>query len=104
MKKFKANRISSLRDLVGSAFMAVTMPARKTLSSAPRFTPAHPIASVCAHFGIRERHVLNRNGRLRLRFVAAPVSCLALLLGSTARGIVPGARCDVLAVKVDCKS
>lgn len=28
-------------------------------------------------------------------------SGLALLLGSTARGIVPGARCDVLAVKVD---
>lgn len=26
---------------------------------------------------------------------------LALLLGSTARGLVPGARCDVLAVKVD---
>lgn len=30
-------------------------------------------------------------------------SGLALLLGSTARGIVPGARCDVLAVKVDCQ-
>lgn len=29
-------------------------------------------------------------------------SGLALLLGSTARGIVPGAKCDVLAVKVDC--
>lgn len=28
-------------------------------------------------------------------------SGLALLLGSTARGIVPGAHCDVLAVKVD---
>lgn len=28
-------------------------------------------------------------------------SGLALLLGSTARGIVPSARCDVLAVKVD---
>lgn len=28
-------------------------------------------------------------------------SGLALLLGSTARGLVPGARCDVLAVKVD---
>ncbi len=28
-------------------------------------------------------------------------SGLALLLGSTARGIVPGAKCDVLAVKVD---
>lgn len=26
---------------------------------------------------------------------------LALLLGSTARGVVPGAHCDVLAVKVD---
>jgi universal stress protein A len=28
-------------------------------------------------------------------------SGLALLLGSTARGLVPGAHCDVLAVKVD---
>lgn len=28
-------------------------------------------------------------------------SGLALLLGSTARGLVPGAKCDVLAVKVD---
>lgn len=28
---------------------------------------------------------------------------LALLLGSTARGIVPGAHCDVLAVKVDVR-
>lgn len=31
-------------------------------------------------------------------------SGLALLLGSTARGLVPGAHCDVLAVKVDQKS
>ena len=30
-------------------------------------------------------------------------SGLALLLGSTARGLVPGAHCDVLAVKVDQK-
>ena len=30
-------------------------------------------------------------------------SRLALLLGSTARGLVPGAHCDVLAVKVDQK-
>ena len=28
-------------------------------------------------------------------------SGLALLLGSTARGLVPGAHCDVLAVKMD---
>jgi murein DD-endopeptidase MepM/ murein hydrolase activator NlpD len=92
MKKAKRSRITSLRDLVGSALMATADIGGRGVSAAWAMAPAlpghparrpacHPAARLCARFGVRERYVLTRGGALRLRFLAAPLSCSLLLLG-----------------------
>jgi universal stress protein A len=72
------------------------------LDYASRF--ALPEAQVHVELGAIERTIQAKADALEADVIV--VGChtrsgLALLLGSTARGLVPGAKCDVLAVKVD---
>ena len=66
-----------------------------------------PDGNVHVELGSIEKTILDKADKLEADLIAVgshPRSGLALLLGSTARGLVPGAHCDVLAVKVDQKS
>jgi murein DD-endopeptidase MepM/ murein hydrolase activator NlpD len=95
MMKTNGNKITSLRELVGTVLTAAAGTGRRSMQGAlrgaawvpgpvmPPMIPVRPVAAMCARFGIRERSVLTRTGHLRLRFLAAPVSCTFLLLGST---------------------
>jgi len=65
-----------------------------------------PADNVHVELGSIEKTILDQADKLNadLIVVGSHTRCgLALLLGSTARGLVPGAHCDVLAVKVDQK-
>lgn len=66
-----------------------------------------PDGNVHVELGSIEKTILDKADKLEADLIAVGShtrSGLALLLGSTARGLVPGAHCDVLAVKVDQKS
>jgi len=72
------------------------------LSHAEHF--AIPAERVHVELGSIEKTIQGKADQLAADLIV--VGChtrtgLALLLGSTARGLVPGAHCDVLAVKVD---
>lgn len=63
-----------------------------------------PKQQIHVELGAIERTIQNKADDLAANVIV--IGChtrsgLALLLGSTARGIVPGAHCDVLAVKVN---
>lgn len=63
-----------------------------------------PAGNVHVELGAIEKTILDcadRQGADLIVVGSHTRSGLALLLGSTARGLVPGAHCDVLAVKVD---
>lgn len=63
-----------------------------------------PEANVYVDMGSIEKTILDKADKIGADLIAVGShtrSGLALLLGSTARGLVPGAHCDVLAVKVD---
>lgn len=73
-----------------------------------RYAEQYAIAEANVHveLGSIEKTILDSADRLGADLIAVGShtrSGLALLLGSTARGLVPGAHCDVLAVKVDQK-
>ncbi|MBL4570805.1 MAG: universal stress protein [Alcanivorax sp.] len=66
-----------------------------------------PADNVHVELGSIEKTILDQADKLNADLIVVGShtrSGLALLLGSTARGLVPGAHCDVLAVKVDQKS
>jgi len=66
-----------------------------------------PADNVHVELGSIEKTILDQADKLDADLIVVGShtrSGLALLLGSTARGLVPGAHCDVLAVKVDQKS
>jgi universal stress protein A len=66
-----------------------------------------PAENVHVELGSIEKTILDQADKLDADLIVVGShtrSGLALLLGSTARGLVPGAHCDVLAVKVDQKS
>lgn len=66
-----------------------------------------PTDNVHVELGSIEKTILDQADKLEADLIVVGShtrSGLALLLGSTARGLVPGAHCDVLAVKVDQKS
>ncbi|MBD3643438.1 universal stress protein, partial [Alcanivorax sp.] len=63
-----------------------------------------PADNVHVELGSIEKTILDQADKLNADLIVVGShtrSGLALLLGSTARGLVPGAHCDVLAVKVD---
>ncbi|MEQ3636696.1 universal stress protein [Alcanivorax sp.] len=63
-----------------------------------------PEANVYVDMGSIEKTILDKADKIGADLIVVGShtrSGLALLLGSTARGLVPGAHCDVLAVKVD---
>jgi len=65
-----------------------------------------PADNVHVELGSIEKTILDQADKLHADLIVVGShtrSGLALLLGSTARGLVPGAHCDVLAVKVDQK-
>lgn len=65
-----------------------------------------PADNVHVELGSIEKTILDQADKLDADLIVVGShtrSGLALLLGSTARGLVPGAHCDVLAVKVDQK-
>lgn len=65
-----------------------------------------PSDNVHVELGSIEKTILDQADKLHADLIVVGShtrSGLALLLGSTARGLVPGAHCDVLAVKVDQK-
>lgn len=65
-----------------------------------------PAENVHVELGSIEKTILDQADKLDADLIVVGShtrSGLALLLGSTARGLVPGAHCDVLAVKVDQK-
>lgn len=65
-----------------------------------------PADNVHVELGSIEKTILDQADKLHTDLIVVGShtrSGLALLLGSTARGLVPGAHCDVLAVKVDQK-
>jgi len=65
-----------------------------------------PANNVHVELGSIEKTILDQADKLDADLIVVGShtrSGLALLLGSTARGLVPGAHCDVLAVKVDQK-
>tara|TARA_Y100001934_G_scaffold235582_1_gene286470 strand:+ start:1135 stop:1581 length:447 start_codon:yes stop_codon:yes gene_type:complete len=65
-----------------------------------------PTDNVHVELGSIEKTILDQADKLEADLIVVGShtrSGLALLLGSTARGLVPGAHCDVLAVKVDQK-
>jgi universal stress protein A len=65
-----------------------------------------PADNVHVELGSIEKTILDQADKLNADLIVVGShtrSGLALLLGSTARGLVPGAHCDVLAVKVDQK-
>lgn len=65
-----------------------------------------PTENVHVELGSIEKTILDQADKLDADLIVVGShtrSGLALLLGSTARGLVPGAHCDVLAVKVDQK-
>ena len=65
-----------------------------------------PANNVHVELGSIEKTILDQADKLDADLIVVgrhTRSGLALLLGSTARGLVPGAHCDVLAVKVDQK-
>ncbi|WP_290538103.1 universal stress protein [Alcanivorax sp.] len=65
-----------------------------------------PAENVHVELGSIEKTILDQADKLGADLIVVGShtrSGLALLLGSTARGLVPGAHCDVLAVKVDQK-
>ncbi|MCG8391631.1 MAG: universal stress protein [Pseudomonadales bacterium] len=65
-----------------------------------------PSDNIHVELGSIEKTILDKADKLGADLIVAGShtrSGLALLLGSTARGLVPGAHCDVLAVKVDQK-
>ncbi len=65
-----------------------------------------PADNVHVELGSIEKTILVQADKLHTDLIVVGShtrSGLALLLGSTARGLVPGAHCDVLAVKVDQK-
>ena len=65
-----------------------------------------PADNVHVELGSIEKTILDQADKLHADLIGVGShtrSGLALLLGSTARGLVPGAHCDVLAVKVDQK-
>ncbi|MED5239941.1 MAG: universal stress protein [Pseudomonadota bacterium] len=65
-----------------------------------------PADNVHVELGSIEKTILDQADKLHADLIVVgshTSSGLALLLGSTARGLVPGAHCDVLAVKVDQK-
>lgn len=75
---------------------------------AARYAAQYGIADANIHveLGSIEKTILDMADKLGADLIAVGShtrSGLALLLGSTARGLVPGAHCDVLAVKVDQK-
>lgn len=66
-----------------------------------------PAENIHVELGSIEKTILDQADKLDADLIVVGShtrSGLALLLGSTARGLVPGAHCDVLAVKVDQKS
>ena len=76
---------------------------------ASRYAKQYGIADSNVHveLGSIEKTILDQADTLGADLIVVGShtrSGLALLLGSTARGLVPGAHCDVLAVKVDQKS
>ena len=65
-----------------------------------------PADNVHVELGSIEKTILDQADKLHADLIVVGShtrSGLALLLGSTARRLVPGAHCDVLAVKVDQK-
>jgi universal stress protein A len=65
-----------------------------------------PADNIHVELGSIEKTILDQADKLNADLIVVGShtrSGLALLLGSTARGLVPGAHCDVLAVKVDQK-
>ena len=63
-----------------------------------------PADNVHVELGSIEKTILDQADKLHADLIVVGShtrSGLALLLGSTARGLVPGAHCDVLAVKMD---
>ena len=65
-----------------------------------------PADNVHVELGSIEKTILDQADKLHADLIVVGShtrSGLALLLGSTARGLVPGAHCDVLAVKGDQK-
>lgn len=65
-----------------------------------------PAENIHVELGSIEKTILDQADKLDADLIVVGShtrSGLALLLGSTARGLVPGAHCDVLAVKVDQK-
>lgn len=75
-------------------------------NSAYRFAEQYSISKdrVFVEMGPIEKTIRNKADELQADLIVVGSHTrtgLALLLGSTARGLVPGAHCDVLAVKVD---
>lgn len=63
-----------------------------------------PAAQVYVELGSIEKTIQDKADKLGADLIVVGShtrSGLAILLGSTARGLVPGAHCDVLAVKID---